>query len=261
MQNQVLEVRAVLGDLIDDGLAELIPLRVGPILSVDLGRAVLRKHRHHVFAGRGHGRIHQGGKQGVQVRILGPCAVFPVVVGPFHALQGVDEVKVRLEQLVPPGDGVKIRHAIQGDVDLSRRAADLEIAGAPDHLRGQIFFIQELQKGAFRIQIGDDDLGAAFIAVLQHDALDPALGDPDRFHAGLRLDLAAKSAQRASQRRSDGAHAAAGEAPGTDAAIHIPHVVMQQHISRARGVHAQGRANDAAARQMRLDDIGLKILV
>ena len=59
----------------------------------------------------------------------------------------------------------------------------------------------------------------------------------------------------------DGAHAAAREAPGADRAVHVAHVVVQQHVGGARRIHAHCRADDAAAREMALDRVRLEVLV
>ena len=46
-----------------------------------------------------------------------------------------------------------------------------------------------------------------------------------------------------------------------DAAIDLAHVVVQQNIGGARRIHAQGGADDAAAGQVRLDDVRLEVFV
>ena len=44
-------------------------------------------------------------------------------------------------------------------------------------------------------------------------------------------------------------------------AVDIAHVMVQQHVSRARRLHAERRADDAAAGEVRLDHVILEILV
>ena len=65
--------------------------------------------------------------------------------------------------------------------------------------------------------------------------------------------------ERGGDRLRHRAHAAARESPRADRAVDVAHVVMQQHVGRARRVHAHGRADDAAAGEVRLDEIGLEI--
>ena len=74
-------------------------------------------------------------------------------------------------------------------------------------------------------------------------------------------DLAAGGLERSTQRAADRTHAAAREAPGADRAVHVAHIVVQQHIGRARRVDAQPGADDPAAGQMRLDHRRLEELV
>ena len=87
-------------------------------------------------------------------------------------------------------------------------------------------------------------------AVAHQHALDRRVGD----------DLAAVRLERRRDRLRHRAHAAASEAPGADRAVDVAHVVMQQHVRRARRVHAHRGADDAAAREVRLDEVGLEVL-
>ena len=60
---------------------------------------------------------------------------------------------------------------------------------------------------------------------------------------------------------ADAAHAAPAEAPGTDAAIDFPHIVMQQDIGRSRRINAKACADNATASQMGLQDFAFKELI
>src|SRR5208282_4404781 len=57
MQNELLEVRAVPGDGIDDRIAEALSPGGGPLALRERVGAVLHEHRHVVLAVRNHGRI------------------------------------------------------------------------------------------------------------------------------------------------------------------------------------------------------------
>ena len=218
------------------------------------------EHRHHVLARRRHGRIDGGGNQHIDVGILRPSAGLPVVVGPLHAFKGVGAVHVAEHQGAVGRNAVECRQAVQRDVQLARRAANLEVLRLLNHRWRQVAFIEALQEGALRVQVGNHQLGPVLGAVgKRHPGDAPALDD-DAMHVGVADDLAAEGAQARGQRIGHRAHAAPGETPGADVAIDLAHVVVQQHVGGSRRVHPQGRADDAAARQVRLDDVGFKVL-
>ena len=103
-------------------------------------------------------------------------------------------------------------------------------------------------------------LRAVFIAVLSSNACDLAVADDHALDRRIRHDLSAVRLERRRQRVGDRAHAAACEAPRADRSVDVAHVVMQQDVSGARRVHAHCRADDAAARQVRLDEIRFEVL-
>ena len=119
VQNQVLEVWAVLRDLIYHRPPEGVPGLRRPRAVRQGGRAILHEHRHHVLARRRQGRIHRGGNQHVQVWVLGPSAGLPVVIGPLQPRQGVREVHVRQQQRAVLRQGGEGRQPVQGDVKLA----------------------------------------------------------------------------------------------------------------------------------------------
>jgi len=98
MLDQALEIGAVFGDLIDDRLAELLLLLIGPVAALDLRRAVLDETTHEVFTGRRHCRVAESGYERIDIGVLRPGSVLPIVVGAFQAFHRVDEVHVALEQ-------------------------------------------------------------------------------------------------------------------------------------------------------------------
>lgn len=91
MQQQIFEVRAVLGNLINHHLAKGITLGVGPA-PLRLHRAVLHEHGHHMFARRRHGGVILGGYERVAVGIGRPAVLLPVIIGALKPLQRVSEM-------------------------------------------------------------------------------------------------------------------------------------------------------------------------
>ena len=77
----------------------------------------------------------------------------------------------------------------------------------------------------------------------------------------LGADLDAGLARRVGDRVGDRARAAAREAPRAEGAVDLAHVVVQQHVGRARRAHAEERADDARGRHRRLQHVGLEPLV
>jgi hypothetical protein len=100
-----------------------------------------------------------------------------------------------------------------------------------------------------------------FLAVFQRHADRLALVDDDLRDRRVGPDLAACRLKRPRQRPADCPHAAACVAPGADGAVHFAHVVVQQHVGRARRAGPEAGADDRAAGEMGLDQFGLEILV
>jgi hypothetical protein len=107
----------------------------------------------------------------------------------------------------------------------------------------------------------DDDRGLQLVTVFEAHAGRLAVANDDFFYARLGAQLAAGGLECARNRLGHGTHTTTREAPRTDVAIDFAHVVVQQDVGRARRVHPEGRADDAAARLGGLDYLGLEILV
>ena len=80
-------------------------------------------------------------------------------------------------------------------------------------------------------------------------------------HGGLRTDLRSELAGRPRDGLAHGTGAAPCEAPGANVTVYITHVVMKQYVGGTGRVNAQCGANNAAARHMGLDNIGLEVFV
>ena len=127
VHNQVSEARAVAFNLVDDGFAKLVTLLRRPGAVGQFGRAVLHEIRHPVFPGRRDGRIPGRRYDGLDERIIGPAAVLPAVVGPFHGLQRSGKALAAAVDVAVVRHAGEFRHSGQRDVDLAGRAADLEV--------------------------------------------------------------------------------------------------------------------------------------
>src|SRR5690606_37300125 len=134
--------------------------------------------------------------QQVEIGLLRPGAVLPVVVRALHFLERVEEVHVAVVQRIVTAESGEFRQAIERDVELPRGAADLEVAGAPDEVRMQIVLVEELEERAPRIEIRDDEVGAVLVAVRSGYARDTSAAHDDALHRRVRDDLASVRLER-----------------------------------------------------------------
>ena len=104
--NQRLEVRRVLGDGVDDGVAESLALRI-PGARAEVIRRVLHEARHHVLAGGGHRWVRQARDDDVDVRPRRESPVLRVVVGALHVVQAGRDRDRAPKWRPPPGRLVK----------------------------------------------------------------------------------------------------------------------------------------------------------
>ena len=93
VQQQVFEVGAVICNLIDNSLSELIALFVRPA-ALGFYRAVLHENGHHVFAGWRERGVILRRNQRVAVGVCRPAIVLPVVVGFLETPQCIGEMHV-----------------------------------------------------------------------------------------------------------------------------------------------------------------------
>ena len=105
------------------------------------------------------------------------------------------------------------------------------------------------------------DAGGNLLAVVEPHARRSAPGHEHLCHGGLRADLDARLASSGRDRFRDGTRAAACKAPRAELAVDFSHVVVQQHVGRARGPDAEKGADDARSRHRRLERVGLEPLI
>ena len=118
-----------LGDPVDDrvaeGLAVVVPGAQGRVQVV---RRVLDEAADDVLAGRGHRRVDEGRNDHVDVRPAAPAAVLRVVVGALHVVERGAVADRPAEVLALAGQAGEVGQAVDGQVDLARRAPELEAA-------------------------------------------------------------------------------------------------------------------------------------
>ena len=113
----------------------------------------------------------------------------------------------------------------------------------------------------FGIGVADDRLAVDLLAGFQRDADGLAVLDDDLLDLGIDADLDAGLFGRGRDRLADRAHAAAREAPGADLPVDLAHVVVQQHVGRARRIGPERGADDGGCGGEALPARRLEILV
>ncbi len=261
MHDTVAEAGGIIGYLADDGFGEGVAVGIRPVAALYLRRAILYEAAHEVLARRGHGRVEQGRDHHVEERVLRPAPGLPVVIGALHALDAVGEMHVAAHAGGVLAESREFRQAVERDVHLAGGAAHLEMLHAMDEVAGKRILVDELEEGALDVGIGDDEAGAQFVAVRQHDAGGPPAARQDLCDLRIRADRTAGGKERAGEGLRHRAHAAARIAPGADRAVHLAHIVVEEDIGRAGRHRAERGADDARERQIGLDDVRLEILV
>ncbi len=192
---------------------------------------------------------------------LRPGTVLPVVVGALHAFHRIDEMHVAVIQRAALRQRRERRQAIECDVDLAGRTANLEVLDAAVEFLRQIVLVHAGQERALYVHRRDDDTSVDLVAVLKCNACYLAVLDDDLVDAGFGTQFAAGRLVGTCDGLRNRTGTAASESPGTDVAVDIAHVVMQQNVGRSGRMNAERGADNAAAGECRLDHIGLEILV
>ena len=261
VQNQAFEIGAMGRYLVDHRLLESGPVGVGPLPAVDPRRRVLHEHGHHMLAGGRHGGVGLGGDQHIDVGVLRPGARLPVVVGALQSLQRIGKMHIPQHQRIVPVQAIECGQPVQGDIELAGGAANLEIPGFVDKFRRQIIPVHDIEEGAPGIEVGYDDSRRQFITVFKSDPADLAVPDHDPVHIRIADNVTTKGLDGLGQRSGHRPHAPAGKSPGADIAVHIPHVMVQQHVGRAGGVHPQGGTDDTGAAEVGFDHVTFEVFV
>ena len=236
MEDDVADVRGELGDPVDHGVAERLALVVpGAQLRRELVGRVLDEAADDVLAGWRHRRVDQGRDDHVDVRATAEAAVLGVVVGLLHLLDRRAEADRAAQVLALAGQAGEVREPVHGQVDLARRATELE---PPDLLlerRIERAGLEQAQEGQPRIERAQDRGRLDLLAAFEDDAgRAAALHDHPR-DGRLHADLRPERLRRAADRVADPAGPALGDAPGAERAVDLAHVVVEQDVGRARG--------------------------
>src|SRR5260370_3308758 len=85
MQNQILDIRRVLGNRLNHRIAKFFTLLI-PVSLLQVVWGVLHEARHHVFAPWRHGRIRQTGNDHVDVRTTREAGLSSFVICALHVV-------------------------------------------------------------------------------------------------------------------------------------------------------------------------------
>src|SRR5437870_12994431 len=128
VKNYVFDVRRVLGNCVDNVIAErfflIVPIQTGSQL---IGR-VLHEARKNMLAWRSHRRIGQRRDDHVDVRAAGEIAVLGVVVSLLHIFHAGRNRNRAAQMRAWSGHALEIRQAVQREIYFSRRPAEFVAA-------------------------------------------------------------------------------------------------------------------------------------
>ena len=246
VQDDVLQVRRVLRQRVDDGVAERLALLVPRPFSERV-RRVLDEARHHVLAGRRHGRIGQRSESPC------PCTAAARTARTSPRRRRAPCSRRRARSRSRRADAVRRRaaHVKSGSASSARftlpdEPRNLIALDALDELVRQLLRAHQRQERQARVDARGHDVAVDLVAVLEHDAarrrsLRTTIRATRR---SVRISTPASRAARRS--RSEIAPVPPrGEAPRAERAVDLAHVVVQQHVGRAGRAHAEERADDA----------------
>ena len=107
----------------------------------------------------------------------------------------------------------------------------------------------------------DDRVRVELGAVGQGDAGGPAVLRDDRVDRRLEADLRPERLRRAGEHLGESAVALLVERPGAELAVVLAQRVVEQHEPRALRARPDLGADDAGAREVALEDVGLEVVV
>ena len=261
MQNDVPEIRRVLGERVDDGVAELLALLVPDALRQMIGR-VLHEARHDVLTRWRDAGIGERRDDDVDVGLPRKPSVLGRVVGALHVVDargyrdGAAQVRAGARQRG------ELRKRIEREVDLAGRAAKLVATHIVEELVGK--------DGAAPRAAGTSAVGrrsrrrsvAVISSPFSSTTPRAALSERTMMRA---TRLATESRRPLRGRRGDGvgdgAGAPARQSPRPERAVDLTHVVVEQHVGRPRRAHAEKCSDDPRGGHRRLEDVGLEPLI
>ena len=202
-----------------------------------------------MLARRGERRVQQRGDEHIEVGRARIPPVLGVVVGALQRLPvGADRDR-------PPEVGARPRQRgeigkrVEGQVDLSRGAAQPVAPDRPGEILRKLRGIEEAQEGPVRVEARSDLVPENFLAVVEDHPGDAAGTGQDPPHPGAAADLGPEAAGGAGERLRHRTHPAAREPPRAGSPVELPHVVVEQHIGGSRRGDAEEGADDPARRQ------------
>ena len=200
VQNDVANIRRVLGNGVDHVVAKLFFLIVPIQDRAQLVRRVLHEARHYVFARRRDRWIGQRWNHHVNVRTPREVPVFGVVVSAFHVLHA-GEIEIAPRRCAPgPGRHLKFGRRIERHVHLARRSAELVPIHFFQKISRQVPVSMNLVNVSRGSTLDEIDVGINFIAVGEHHALRLAALHDDLRDRCLGTNLNAGFARRIGNR-------------------------------------------------------------
>jgi len=131
------------------------------------------------------------------------------------------------------GKAFEVRQTVQGEVNLHRHAFDLECFDGLKEFALQVACLDKLQESPFGVHTGHHDLGADFLAALQHDSGSAAIADQHFLDASFGSDFRTPAARGVSHGLCDAAHTSPDKAPQPTLSAYAPHAVMHEDIGGA----------------------------
>src|SRR5690606_24895025 len=134
--------------------------------------------------------------------------------------------------------------AVDREVHFAGATPELVALDLGGELGQQVLLADETEERAAWIAVGDDHLCLDLVAVLEDDARGAAVLDEDPRHRRIGPDLGTVGFGRLGACETNATRTAFGEAPATEGAIDLAHVVMEQHVGGAGRAHAEIGADD-----------------
>ena len=203
-----------------------------------------------MLAGRRDRGVGQRGDHDVDVRPAREAAVLRFVIGALHVVHarrngdGAAQVGM-VRRGAALGRHGKIGQRVESEVHLARGAAELVAVNVVEKIVGHRAAFEEAQEREARVDARGHEPGADLVAGLQHDAARFVVLDQNSLDGRVRSNLGACLARRIRDGVRDRAGAAATQAPRSERAVNLAHVMVEQHVGGARRSHAEKRADDS----------------
>ena len=240
------EVRRHLVHQVDDAVRVLLEFVLVALLS-PLVRNPLGEHRDDVFAFRRKGLVEYRRDGDVRERHLGALAAARIderlldVVDRRRQLDGSS-----MDVDVVPGSGRELGQLRDRHVDLDGSRTRLVVVDVAHEVRRQFVPVQMLLERDLWVDGGDDQRRVELLAALDHHPGRRAVTGQDLGHAGTGAHLRPEELRRTPARLRDGAHAALGEAPGSELPVSdVADGVVCHDVGGSRLEGAGPRSDDA----------------